>query len=453
MLKIEAFNKNKLENLSTKALRLIPYLEIHTDFDKKIFLSVYDIKESNIVSPRLVPAALRELEDNGYITKQQDGTYINNYHHVSKGSDKGRQYANAYDFLSDTPFTTAYKREINFFYYILASQLPGRYHTVAAERLYKNKMNEDELIINYFQDFEDLANVLSKWISYGFLEVRLGNYSLCNHNGQAEVEKYYKTAKNAIYRYCSRTEERKTRIRHKQDRHLLKIRIPEGLLSTAKKSVYEFKSTIRDLASIALHHGYDLNDYDQEYLKKVHDLKRGLYDTFGTLGIDIYRKALGDYFSSYRNDFATDMIEEDFLNNLKNYYIIPNLKFSLSSYLAKLPFGAELSKKTSSIAMYIAENAFSDEIILVKNEYGRKSIETLAVSSAGWTKFHTKMQEIETKIEFLKLSTDKVLRFANDKMLHKMLNEVDLKDIKLQREPKINTELLYNKDGSLHNPF
>lgn len=405
MLNKSFLKQNLLTKLSTKALRLIPTLEMLTDVDGTIFGSIEDLRQQDLMSSRIIPNALKECEQMGFISKNEDGTYTNKFHYVSSKEEKGFNYINVYEFFNDEKFKKKYKRSLNFFYYILTAKLPGKFHTVAAELLYNNAMNKDEVIIDYFQDFNDMNHTLSSLVSDGFLEVQVGPSLFSNPSVQGK-ENYLNVVKKAISDFCGKTpNKRKSRIKNKSDRHLLKIRVTEGLVSNATKTVYERRSTFKDLEAIALAHGYDLNDYDVNYLIEAYMLKKGLYDKFGKLGIKIYRKALNNYFSSQSHSFEEDLLSEKFVSILKKIFVMPYIQLELQQYfksateeqIMDFKKSTKINKDTSHYISFLSNEAYLDDLVLFEREAKNENellYDFLIAHSSNWYEFNQKVKEI-----------------------------------------------------------
>jgi hypothetical protein len=430
MLDKSFLKQNLLTKLTTKSLRLIPQLEMSTDIDGRILADVYDLRQMNVMTPRLISSALQECEQFGFISKNDDGTYFNNFHYITKDSEKGFNYINVYDFFNDEDFKSLYKRSLNFFYYILTSKLPGNFHTVAAELLYQNAMNQNELAVNYFQDFSDFANHLSSLVAAGYLEVKVGNAFFSNPNGSFK-EDYASTVKNALYKYCGKDSEnmKKSRIKNKRDRHLLKIRVTESLIKTTQNSVYDRRITLKDLEMVALKYGYNLNDYAIELLKEIHMVKKDLHNKFGRAGIEMYRNAIVHYFHDKNHRFEADILNGEFSDTLKKEYVLPLVKLTLHSYfknvtpemLGDYSVLSSIEKSTQKLASYAKTEAYYDDLVLIETEAKQLNAELydhLIASNKEWYEFNEKLQKIYRAEEILGNSRVDVLMLAFDGKLN-----------------------------------
>jgi hypothetical protein len=438
MLDKSFLKQNLLTKLTTKSLRLIPQLEMSTDIDGRILADVYDLRQTKVITPRLLSSALKECEKFGFISKNDDGTYFNNFHYSNKDFEKGFNYINVYDFFNDEDFKSLYKRSLNFFYYILTSKLPGKFHTVAAELLYQNTLNQDELAIDYFQDFNDFANHLSSLVSFGYLEVQLGNTFFSNPSGKSKQD-YAVSVKNALYKYCGKDSGnmKKSRIKNKRDRHLLKIRVTESLINAEKKSVYDRRITLKDLEIVALQYGYDLNDFDIELLKSIHMVKKDLHNKFGRAGIEMYRNAIAQYFHGQSHRFEADILNKDFSDILKKQYVMPLIKLTLHSYFKNVTPGmledssvlSSIEKSTQNLASYLTTEAYYDDLVLIENDAKKINSELydhLITSNKKWYDFDNKLKSIYRTEEIIGNSRLDVLKLALDgKLTSKLRREED----------------------------
>ena len=395
MLSTAYLKQNLLSKLTTKSLRLLTLIESFTDLDGRILTSIDELKEKGIVSPRLVPAALEEMEKFNFLSKDTDGNYINKYHYLSTKNETQYTYVNLYDFFENEKFTGLYKRDLLFFYYILTSKKAGTYHTVAAELLYNNQINKQDIKFTGFQDFNDLATRLSHLVSLGFIEVRLDKTLYSNPSGENQQE-YAERVKNALYKYCSKDSNKKSRIRNKRDRHLLKIRVTESLVSTGKKSKYDTRSTLRDLQAAALDYGFDLNDYHIEYLKPVHMLKEKLHREFGKAGIAMYRKSILEYFENQAHSFDQHIISGQFHDIVKKFYVMPKITLQLHAFMDNIDpkidnISQDFRAITSRYVHYLTKESYMDDMVIFYDEVTKKHdllYAELVDSSQNWESFN-----------------------------------------------------------------
>ncbi|WP_445506740.1 hypothetical protein [Niallia sp. 03190] len=401
MLNIQFLSIDRLQHLTTKALRLIPHIETFTDIDGRVVASYEDFKDHGLMTPRLLPEAFLEMEHFDFLGKDADGNYYNKFHYLSSKNEKNYNYVNLYEFFGHKNFKGLYKRDLMFFYYILTSKLPGHFHTIAAELLYMNEINKDNVKFTSFQDFKDMATHLAYIVSLGFLELQLGK-SLFSNPAGTDCAAYANKVKDALYTYCSKDSNKKSRIRNKRDRHLLKIRVTESLVSAGKKSTYETRSTLKDLHEMAAEYGHDLDDFHIDYLKPVHMLKEKLHREFGKVGITMYRDALKEYFQGQSHKFANHIIDRQFADIIKKIYVMPKITFQLHSYLSEVGLGnwsvsKEMLTKTENYIEYLTTEAYYDDMILfnvLANEKNEDLLDELINESRHWEKFHLKVKEI-----------------------------------------------------------
>lgn len=322
----------KLKFLSTKSLRLLPFLGSKTDLDGLISATVGQIKEANVMTSSLIEDALRELQIQDWIYKGEDGFFYSHFHTTSTADNHHFHYINLYKFFQSESFKSMYKRSLNFLYYILTAKLPGTLHTVAIEHLYANKSNEKNVILDYFISFEDMMKHLIQLIEYGFFEVRLGK-------NKQFITKDTSNIKEKIYQYAGKVGKRKHRITGIEEKHkLIHIRIAPHLVTKEEIcDIYDVTrlSTLQDLKSIAAEYGCSLEFFEKAALKEVHMTKKKLYDTFGNLGIQLYRESLRDFFTYRSHAFQELMEKEEFGRTIKNFYVMPRIQNKLKSFFEK----------------------------------------------------------------------------------------------------------------------
>src|SRR5690625_5182644 len=131
----------KLKSLSSVSLRLIPFLGVHTDLDRRIYTTINHIEAANIMTPCLIKPALENLKEVGLIYDGGDGYLYSNFSTTSTAENHNFHYINLYRFLVSNEFKKTYKRQLQFLFYILTAKLPGHEHSIAIEHLYQNRSN------------------------------------------------------------------------------------------------------------------------------------------------------------------------------------------------------------------------------------------------------------------------------------------------------------------------
>jgi hypothetical protein len=446
MLATEYLKLTRLNQLTTKSLRFLPILESFTDIDRKILTSVEDLKEKGIVTARLIPAMLEELVKFRYLTKDKNGNYYNNYHYSTNKNEKKYSYINLYEFMEDERFTGLYKRDLSFFYYISTRQLPGNFHTIAAELLYKNEINRNEIKFEQFQDFKDMAEHISNIVAKGFLEIKIGTRFYSNPTGENQ-EAVAKKIEKALYTYCSKDSNKKSRIRNKRDRHLLKIRVTESLLKNGKKTVYDTRSTLKDLQMVALKYGHDLEDYVMDDLKPIHILKDQLFKQFGNIGIDLYREGIEKYFEDQAHSFGKHIENGQFSNIIKKIYVMPKIVARLNNFLTEMQqentysVSKEMMDKSENYIEYLTSEAYLDDMVLFDHEINNDRIKRHLRQNTKWFNFFTRVDNIYLMENKLGNSDEDVIELAKKGLLtNKSRQEEDIRNRQIAKEKALKEE-------------
>lgn len=313
----------KLKSLSSVSLRLIPFLGVHTDLDRRIYTTINHIEAANIMTPCLIKPALENLKEVGLIYDGGDGYLYSNFSTTSTAENHNFHYINLYRFLVSNEFKKTYKRQLQFLFYILTAKLPGHEHSIAIEHLYQNRSNAKGVKLDFFISFEDMVTNLLGLINKGFFEVRLGaNREILNKNTENLKEK--------LYKFAEKNGKRKKRISYKEEKHhIIHIRIAKNLVSQDQIcNIYEMTrlSTLQDLKSIAKNFGCSLDSFSIKALEKVHMVKAKIHKQFGNVGIQLYREGLEDFFNNRNHAFQGLMESGEFGNTIKNFYVIPRIK-------------------------------------------------------------------------------------------------------------------------------
>lgn len=446
MLRVESFkSQSRLKALNTVDLRLLVGLSMFSDCDGRINASLQRIKDLGYMTPKLVKTAFQRLVTLGWVRKE--GTdYYTTYTTNTNGNRKDYYYINLFKFFQTETFKGMYKREINFLFYILTSKLPGTFHSVEVERLYRNEINKKSkkgLLIDYFTSFEDLVSHLSSLIEKGVIEVKLGKSKTILTEKTEDI-------KEQIYSYCGKDKHtRKKRIRNQYDHHVIHIRIADKVLKE-KTTVFDEErlSTLQDFADIAAKYQCSIDLYDVKDLEPIHMFKHKLYGTFGHIGVQVYRESLDSFFKNQGQQFEKIMLNgaETFVKYLKHYYVIPNvinrLKDSFAEMLRKTQDGRsrfihlsseemqeivsleqEFKEKLAPYVRYIKEEAYHDEVIKL-DYYMMESIEhnglyrEFTYTNKDWMEFKQKVNWIFKTEEVLGNTKQDVYRLALDNKLN-----------------------------------
>ncbi|MED1202589.1 hypothetical protein [Heyndrickxia acidicola] len=404
--------QDKLNLLNTTSLRIIPILAEHTDLDGMINISVNEIKKLGFMTPKLVPTALDRLVKVGWIRKTSDGKMFALYTCNTTHENKDFYYINTYKVFKEDAFKKMYKRAISFFYYLLAAKVPGRWHTIAVERLYKNKTFAGNLAIEYFEDFDDLMEKnFIPLIKAGFIEVKLGPNGTTLTSQTAHI-------KEQIYAYCGK-ENLSMRKKRMKDTHILHIRIAKEVIDR-KSTIFDpdRRSTLRDLAKIAYEYGYSIDLFPQEALEEVHMTKHKIFKEFGQLGIKIYRESLCAFFENSEHSFAPLMDKKQFGRAIKNHYVIPRITMELTAAIQSSEKN-NLSK-TEAFLQYMTTEAYADELVLFDkymNESHAEFYKDAVKTSPIWKDFSNKVNHIFTEEKAAGNGKDKVVKLAQQKVL------------------------------------
>ncbi|PLS18185.1 hypothetical protein CVD28_07800 [Bacillus sp. M6-12] len=77
-----------------------------------------------------------------------------------------------FKFFDEESFKSMYKSKIKLLFYILSAKIPGTWHSVHAEKLYRNKTVKSKLALDIFEDFDDLMNNLIPLIKGEIIEFK-----------------------------------------------------------------------------------------------------------------------------------------------------------------------------------------------------------------------------------------------------------------------------------------
>lgn len=448
--------QDKLSLLNTISLRLIPVIAERVDYDGLIHITEEQIKSMGYMTPKLVPAAIKGLVDNGWISKGENGQLYSLFTCNTTPENKSFYYINLYKLFRKATFKSMYKRRINLMYYFLTSKIPGTWHSIAVERLYKNKTLSQKLAIKAFDDFEDLMSNLIPLIEDGIIEVKLGRQKTMLTKKANEI-------KEQIYAFCGKDNSscRKKRIRGEKDTHIFHIRIADEVLKE-KTTIFDIerRSTLKDLETIAGEYDYSLDLFDQKSLEEVHMVKHKIHKEFGNRGIAIYRESIKAFFKESSHSFARLMNDKEFGKVIKQYYVIPRIKEELLNFFSTSEKNLNLPR-TEAFLRYFSDESYPDDVVVLDHQL------TIAYSTqynatktkhVMWNNFATKVASIYKKEEVAGLQPKEVLELAlkgeltskkhnkptnklvegatnsNQKSLHKKSAAVDPFDITKQRE-------------------
>lgn len=396
MLKREILlQQSKLNLLNTISLRIMPLLAGESDFDGQLQISVEDIKEKGYMTKKLVPSAIEGLLNIGLLRKDENGKLYNLFSTHTEPNNKGFYYVNIFKFFSKDIFKSMYKSRIKLLFYLIGAKIPGTWHSVAVEKLYRNKTIDGKLALNFFEDFDDLMSNLIPLVNSGIIEVKLGKQPVT-------LSKNTQNLKEKIYAFCGKydAKSRKKRTRGEKDGHVLHIRISDEVLKE-KTTVYDEdrRPTLRDLERIATKYDYSLDVFPQESLEEVHMVKHKIFKEFGSLGVTIYREALESFFAHNSHSFARLMNNKEFGKVIKNHYVAPRIHMELTKLIEKIDIKRELTK-TEPFLRYFTDEAYLDDLVIFDNNMKQvhEDFYTEAKeNSTVWNQFAQKVKSIYQK--------------------------------------------------------
>ena len=451
--------QNILRKLPAISLRLIPFLAARTDLDGRIHVTVGEIENAEIMSKKVVKDALFKLEEVNWIYRGKDNYYYSNFNIISESDRKDYHYINLFKFLTDKNFIgKLYKRQLIFLYYILTAKMPGTEHGIAIEHLYKNQTNKQNVKLPFFISFEDMVKSLVQLIERGLFEVRLGS-------SKQYLNKDTKSLKEKIYAYAGKNgKARKQRMSIKEvNNKLVHIRISRNLVSEDQKTdIYDVTrlSTLLDLNSIAMKFGCSMDHYQKDLFKKIHATKEGLYKELGSIGIQVYRESLTDFFENQSHSFEKLMNSGEFPNTLKNFYIIPRIQQKLELFINEVktdcikrmnefPYeefnhdlATDILEKSSSFISYFKDKAYFDNLVLLDHQLKKADIDlynSILKLNRNWYLFKEKVEKIyQFEKEACGNDRSQVLGLAKQGMLTKNVRQSeDTKNNKQKNEQRI----------------
>lgn len=380
--------QDRLALLNTTSFRLIPVLAEKSDVDGLLHFSMNEIKEQGYMTPKLVPDAIKGLLNIGWIRQGTAGKLYSTYTCHTTPETKGFYYINLYKLFQKDVFKKMYKRRINLLYYILTSKIPGIFHSIAVERLYKNKTFANQLAIQYF---DDLMNNLIPLIEAQIVEVKLGKSSAILTHKTANI-------KEQIYNFCGKetAATRKKRMRGEKE-HILHIRIAKEVLKD-KTTIYDTdrRSTLKDLEEIASKYDYSLDVFSEDALKEVHMVKHKIHKEFDNLGIAIYRESIRSFFEHSSHSFGPLMEKQEFGKVIKNHYVVPRIKKELTNAVIEAEKTQELSK-TEAFLRYFTKESYFDDLVLfdhTMNTTFSNVYETAKQMNGTWKQFADEVEHI-----------------------------------------------------------
>lgn len=350
--------------LRSNDIRALVKLGKYTDLDNRINTPniFHTIKKTLNVSFHTARQIVSHLKACGFLNQSEDGFYYSNF------SKRGNSVSNSYQYIpyfslfdmkdgnNFDVFRHLKERELKLFFYILTSAIPGRYHNVSAEIMYMNKTKKKDVKLTFFDSYREFSSFLRALIDKDLLQVRFSfnqrDYYI--HKGNCD------TAFPILDEYCGALKNARKKRFTKEGTHVLQIRINPSLIfcdeSQASSTdnpllspkdpedrynkwkhklerriltVYESRSTIQDIVVQAEKYNHDIDWLQQRYSKEfhsIHILKSKLHETYGTVGVSIFRTAVESYFAATPENFSVDIEDGHFARNLENYYILPTIR-------------------------------------------------------------------------------------------------------------------------------
>ncbi|GAB6501227.1 hypothetical protein [Bacillus cereus] len=463
-------NRSKLRehalsnNLSTIAARLIVPLGMVTDIDGRIYADEEEIRKQNLMSPRCIPAAFKDLEKANCITKE-NGVYYNKMAVHIEEKPTQFTYVSLYKFFQKDAFKKLYKRALQFIFYILTSQLPGEWHRFAIERGYITATNNP--ILRYFYNFKDFLNILVSLIENGLIEVEF------KLDGKTVfLTQKCENVRELLEEYCELQGSRKKRTCSINKSHVIRVRIAEKLVKKEKvTSIYDPNrlATLRDLRDVANLYNHDLEQFSQSSLEKVHMAKKKLFDNFGNYGIELYRECLHSFFEEQSHRFPQLMREGKFGSTLINFYVMPVIRMTINQKLEQMKTEYLQSMDIQEIVAagepfikFVTEAAIVDDVINVDTIVSNyPELNPILSNNKTWEQYlqHVKhtytnlclhgetIEDIRARAKLYKISNPDVMRSENTTSKNLSVNPPEVDKVLPSSQSlsgELNVEAMFN---------
>ncbi|MFD1736241.1 hypothetical protein ACFSCX_06640 [Bacillus salitolerans] len=483
MLAVEYLKYERVKDLTAIEKRLLPTLARLCDYDKTIYLTMSqirdEIKKLKVCTTKLFGNAIDKLIERGYISKNDDGQLVCHFYHPNTGTESSYKYIKHYKFFTEAAFLNLHKRSLELLYYFMTVKLPGKPHLISVEKLYKNKTLNVDSCVGNFASFEEFSTHFLELIETGVISVVLKTKGKGDKILTKDTARFRETFKD----FCDK-KDGKRKSRMGKSFHVIEVRISESVVKETE-DIYDRRSSLRDLESIAIPYGYDLQLIAKEDLVDLHSPKKELIDQFGLFGLKIWRKALEKFFMDGGNLYE-QVQDRTFSNYLKNWYIVPEfaneIKTTIKTFADQIEEEFGFTKKMNldmdaynsiklhvslnpiqldkNILSYISNKSIVDEMLTMAHDIKAHSRTSEFLFDVLTTNY-TELKEINkkcftymmSKIKELNITSEEIIKMAYEQRGQRKQNKIMNDSVQSDIEDKIEDQCQQQDNTEFQLPF
>jgi len=268
------------------------------------------------------------------------------------------------------------KSELRFLLYVAASGvMKGAIKKVTIESLYSNLTNNQG--VNYIDSYRNLVEILNVLVENGLIEVFIGQQVYTEKNAELFTE--------ALHQYCGyKANSRKKRM-SKNTKHVIGIRIKPTLYD-GKEMISENIASRREIEYYANQNSFFHQHMCPETIPYIIKVQDELFERFGLVGVEMYRRALINYFETEKenviyHDLYQDEQNSKVVNTMVDFFLIPDviqvITVAVSEQETEDVIVLHFKKKENLLALidYFNEKASSNHIVLLDEALEEVNVE------------------------------------------------------------------------------
>lgn len=355
--------------ITGNAINFMLYTINYVAKDGRIYCDKSQIRKRLSLQHKTLNRIISELKLLNLLS-EKDGYLYSHFHVLSSGKKEDKGYVqNISTLTSDDIFALNIKKK-RFFMYVASFSRMGIPKSVSVESLYSNKYHSG---VNYIESYQELAEILFEFVQKGYFVVYInGNRYDYNSSDFEEV----------FHSYCGYDRLTGKQRMSKIKKHKIGIQIHENLI----KEIIPNQSSKEEFKHFANQYHIYHELMRPETIPFFINIQNELFDSFGVVGVELYRHALVSYFSTEQenvlyHDLMSNKNETKAVNSFVDFHLIKEVQNIIINVVTKENVDSTITdyfmdkKHLSELVRYFVAKSSDNQKILLDAELETKGIQ------------------------------------------------------------------------------
>lgn len=346
--------------------------------DGRIYCEKFQIRKHFCMQHKTFNRVIAELKLLNLLS-EKDGFLYSHFHVLSSGEKGEKGYLQNIQTLTSDDILSLNIKKKRFFIYAASFSRMGIPKSVSVEALYSNKYHSG---VNYIESYQELTEILFEFVQKGYFVVYI--------NGN-RYDKDSPNFEQVFHSYCGYDHTSGKQRMSKLKKHTIGIQIHENLI----KDVRPNQSSKEEFKYYAGQYHIYHELMRPETIPFFINIQNELFNSFGTVGVELYRHALISYFSAEEenvlyHDLMSNKNETKAVNTMMDFYLIKDVQDIIINVLAKVNTKEPIihyfmdKRNLSELVRYFVQKSSDNQKILLDSaleSHGIQLNELVEVSS------------------------------------------------------------------------